>query len=94
MSVPEQIIILLALTAELFDGVALDQMTEAEHAVREAAAKIPDEVTARFDVADKLSDDDRATIMQIARQALFGFLPKTAQPKTGFGPKVSPRGLA
>ena len=32
MSVPAQIAVLLALTAELFDLVPLDQMTEAEHA--------------------------------------------------------------
>jgi F-type H+-transporting ATPase subunit alpha len=41
VSVPAQIAVLLALTAELFDKVPLDQMTDAEHAVREAAADIP-----------------------------------------------------
>jgi F-type H+-transporting ATPase subunit alpha len=76
MSVPEQITILLALTGELFDSVPLEKMAEAENAVREAAAKIPDEVVARFDVADKLSDDDQAAIIQIARQALVQFLPE------------------
>ena len=44
VSVPAQIAVLLALTAELFDGVALDQMTDAEHAVQKAAANIPAEV--------------------------------------------------
>ena len=44
VSVPEQIAVLLALTAELFDGVPIDQMTDAEHAVQEAAADIPAEV--------------------------------------------------
>jgi F-type H+-transporting ATPase subunit alpha len=39
VSVPAQIAVLLALTAELFDAVPLDQMTDAEHAVREAAAR-------------------------------------------------------
>ena len=38
VSVPAQIAILLALTAELFDPVPLEQMTDAEHALREAAA--------------------------------------------------------
>jgi F-type H+-transporting ATPase subunit alpha len=70
VSVPAQIAVLLALTAGLFDGVPLDRMIDAEKAVREAAADIPDGVTARFDSADKLSDEDRATIIQIARQAL------------------------
>ncbi|MDP1863565.1 MAG: alternate F1F0 ATPase, F1 subunit alpha [Thiobacillus sp.] len=82
VSVAAQIAVLLALTAELFDDVPLDQMTDAEHAVREAAAEIPDEVTARFDTADKLSDEDRAKVIQIARNALEGFLPEvTSKPK-------------
>jgi F-type H+-transporting ATPase subunit alpha len=34
VSVPAQIAVLLALTAELFDRVALDQMPDAEHAVQ------------------------------------------------------------
>lgn len=73
MSVPAQIAILLALTAELFDTVPIDQMTEAERAVQEAAANIPSEVCARFDTATKLTDEDRKTIVEIARKALARF---------------------
>ena len=76
MSVPAQIAVLLALTAELFDGVALEQMPDAEDAVRKAAANIPAEVCGRFESADKLSDEDRNTIIEIARQALAPFQPK------------------
>ena len=71
---------LLALTAELFDGVLLDQMTDAEDAVvQEAAANIPAAVRKRLDTAEKLSDEDRETIIQIARQALEEFQPKPKQ---------------
>ena len=73
---PAQIAILLALTAELFDRVPLHQMTEAEHALREAAEDLPAEVRERLDTAEKLSDEDRETIIQIARKALAGFQPK------------------
>jgi F-type H+/Na+-transporting ATPase subunit alpha len=73
VSVPGQITVLLALTAGLFDGVPIDQMTDAEHAVQEAAANAPSELAARFDTADTLSDEDRATIVQIARNALMRF---------------------
>ncbi len=76
VSVPAQITVLLALTAELFDGIAFDHMTEAEHAVQKAAANIPPEVSARFASADKLSDGDRKTVIEIARQALAPFQPK------------------
>src|SRR5664280_2869750 len=74
--VPAQIAVLLALTSELFDSVPLDQMTNAEHAVHEAAASIPAEVCARFESADKLSDEDRKAIIEIARKALAPFQPK------------------
>ncbi len=76
VSVPAQIAILLALTADLFDPVPLDKMTEAQKTVRAAAANIPPEVGARFETADKLSDEDRKTVIEIARQALAPFQPK------------------
>ena len=77
--VPAQIAVLLALTSELFDNVPLDRMTEAERALREAAADIPAEVCDRLDIADKLSDEDRETIIDIARKALAPFQPKLEQ---------------
>ncbi len=86
VSVPAQIAILLALTANLFDPVPLDRMTDAVHAVHEAAAKIPAEVCARFESADKLSDEDRETIVEIARKALEAFQPKP-KPKQHQEPK-------
>jgi F-type H+-transporting ATPase subunit alpha len=76
VSVPEQIAVLLALTAEIFEDVPLDRMTEAEQTVRKAAAEIPAEVSERLDSADKLSDEDRETIIEIARKALEEFSPE------------------
>ncbi|MDB6174206.1 MAG: synthase alpha subunit [Chthoniobacteraceae bacterium] len=73
VSVPEQLAVLLALTADLFDSVPLERMAEAERAVREAAAAIPAEVCARFETAEKLDEADRQTVLQIARQSLAGF---------------------
>ena len=75
--VPAQIAILQALTAGLFDTVPMDQMTEAEHAVHEAAASIPADVCARFDTVAKLDDHDRETIIEIARKSLARFQPKS-----------------
>jgi F-type H+/Na+-transporting ATPase subunit alpha len=70
VSMPEQIAILLALTEELFDDVALDRMPANELAVRRAAAEIPEEVTQRLVTADRLSGEDRKTIIEIARRAI------------------------
>jgi F-type H+-transporting ATPase subunit alpha len=76
VSMVEQIAVLLTLTAKLFDAIPLEQMTAAEHAVRAAAAAdIPAEIGTRFASADKLSDKDRAAILQLARQTLSQFTP-------------------
>ncbi|MFH1137711.1 MAG: alternate F1F0 ATPase, F1 subunit alpha [Pseudomonadota bacterium] len=106
VSSPAQIAVLLALTAALFDLVPLDQMTEAEHTVQEAAADIPPEVTERLDTAEKLSDEDRETIIQIARDSLARFQLKSLknqetkedkkpQTKSRLGPdlEAKPEGL-
>ena len=87
VSVPAQIAVLLALTADLFDSVPLDQMKDAEHALREAAADIPAEVSKRLDIAEKLSDEDRKTIIEIARKSLARFQPK---PESKPEPKPEP----
>ena len=73
VSMTEQIVVLLALSEQLFDAVPLEQMTAAEQAVRDAAADIPAEVRARFESAKKLSEEDRALIIQIASDALASF---------------------
>jgi F-type H+/Na+-transporting ATPase subunit alpha len=75
VSVPAQIAVLLALSAALFDPVPIEQMADAERAVHEAATNIPEEVRARFETADQLSDEDRKTIIEIAGQALARFQP-------------------
>jgi len=80
VAVPAQIAVLLALTDDLFDAVPLDQMQDAQHAVHEAAEKIPPEIRERFDTADKLSDEDRKTIIEIARQALAVFVSNSNSP--------------
>jgi F-type H+-transporting ATPase subunit alpha len=97
VSVPAQIAVLLALSAELFDSVPLDQMKVAEHALREAVTDIPAEVRARLETADKLSDEDRKTIIQIAGKSLARFQPKPeakAEPKPAAKPEPKPEAKA
>jgi F-type H+-transporting ATPase subunit alpha len=96
LAVPAQITVLLALTANLFDPVPLEQMAEAGHAVREAAANIPAEVSARFETAAKLNDEDKKAIIEIARQSLAPFQPKPdpkpeVKPETKADVKVEPK---
>ncbi|MFZ7127629.1 MAG: alternate F1F0 ATPase, F1 subunit alpha [Desulfobacterales bacterium] len=78
-SMPEQIAVLLALTANLFDDVPLDLMTDAEEALRTAAADIPPKVRERLETAEKLRDEDRETIVHIARKSLVRFQSKNGE---------------
>jgi len=73
VSMSAQIATLLALSTGLFDAVPIERMADAERALREAAAKTPTEVCARFDTTDELSEQDRATILRLAREALKPF---------------------
>jgi F-type H+/Na+-transporting ATPase subunit alpha len=73
VSVPAQIAILVALTADLFDQVPLELMAEAEYSLHKAAVDIPSDVCNRLTSEEKLSDEDRTTIIRIARQALVRF---------------------
>ena len=78
ISMPAQIAVLLALTAQLFDRVAPDRMVDAVGAVQKAAAALPAGLCARLESARKLGDEDRKAIMEIARRALGDFEPKPA----------------
>lgn len=74
--VPDQIVILVALNAKLFDNVPLDRMGEAESSLRKAVPNIPEDVIYRFKGDKELSDKDRETILDIARKALEPYQPK------------------
>lgn len=102
VSVPAQITVLLALDARLFDPIPMDQMQGAERAVQEAAAQLPTEVRARFETAPTLDDEDRKTIIELARQALARFQPEpesqpqsepesSGEPKSGSPREASPK---
>ena len=90
-SVPEQITVLVALTAKLFDDVPLARMTDAERAVRATAANLPAEIAARFETAEKLSDEDRQAIVALAHQTLATFQPQQdANPASAPSAKEKP----
>ena len=80
ISVPAQVGVLLALTAGLFDAVPMDQMAGAKQAVQEAAANTPAEVCGRLESAATWSDEDRQTMVEIARLALVRIQPEPTEP--------------
>jgi len=73
VSVQAQVMVLLTLTEKLFDDIPLDQMKLAEESIGEAALNISAEVCARFATANKLSQDDRSLMLDLAKQALSKF---------------------
>ena len=73
VSVPEQIVVLLALISGLFDEVPQDSMRAAELALRKTAAELPDDVRARFFSQEKLGDSDRRIILQVSETVLAPF---------------------
>jgi F-type H+-transporting ATPase subunit alpha len=70
VSMVEQIIVLLALTAGLIDPLPLDKVNDAERALQKATTDIPADVVGRLTSADKFSDGDRKSILEIAQRAL------------------------
>ena len=81
-SVPEQIVILVALTGGFLDSVPIDKVRDAEQALRKAVADIPAEIRKRFSSNDKLSDEDRKAILQVVGKAIAPFQPEPApEPK-------------
>ena len=76
LPIAQQISVLLALADGLFDQIPLGKMGEAERAVCDAAARIPADVSARFESAEELADADRNQIVELATQALAHFQPK------------------
>jgi len=76
MSVPEQIVVLLALTAELFDTVPIIKMQEAELALRKINAELPADIGKRLFSDKELDDSDREAILKIAKNTVMPFQEK------------------
>lgn len=76
MSVPEQIVVLLALTGGLFDIIPINKMKEAELALQKMNTELPDDVVKRLFSDKELSSPDRESILSIAGNILVPFQEK------------------
>jgi F-type H+-transporting ATPase subunit alpha len=81
VSVAEQIAVLLALTAGLFDPVPLQRMPEAEQVVRGITSQLPPALSDQLEQADMPGVADVQAVVALARKALVRFN-KGAQPET------------
>lgn len=73
-SVPEQIIILLALSFGLLDSIPLEKIKETEKILKKAAAAIPDEWTEKLFSENILSNKDKEFLLRKSRELLEPFL--------------------
>ncbi|MGZ4987592.1 MAG: alternate F1F0 ATPase, F1 subunit alpha [Limisphaerales bacterium] len=69
-SVPEQMLVLLALTAGLLDDIAIDRIAAAEQALREAARQLPAAVREQLMSKSALGAEQRQTVLSVAETAL------------------------
>ena len=77
---PEQLAVLVALAAGLFDRIPLEKVADAENALRGATAGIPADIVARFTSADKFTTADRRNTLELAAKALGPFQTAEAKP--------------
>jgi F-type H+/Na+-transporting ATPase subunit alpha len=70
VTVPEQILLLLALTSGFFDQVPLERMAEAERAVCSASIEIPNEVLRRVLAGDNLRPEDHELLLRIGKDRI------------------------
>jgi F-type H+-transporting ATPase subunit alpha len=70
VTVMEQIALLIALTAGLFDSVPMDHMEAAQQDVQRAASRIPLELQQRILCGQPLGAEDRKAILALGEEAL------------------------
>ena len=75
VSMVDQITVLLGLTTGLFDKIPIDKVIEAENALHQASANLPADLVKRLTSAEKLSDEDRKAILDLATRTLLPFQP-------------------
>jgi F-type H+-transporting ATPase subunit alpha len=79
LPVAAQITILLALSAGLFEQVTLKQMDKAQSSLQAAAADFPIELRCKLEAADKLNEDDKRQVLEIAQQQLKSYTQSDAK---------------
>jgi F-type H+-transporting ATPase subunit alpha len=88
--VPEQIVVLLALTNGFFDIIPIEKMHDAEAALLKSTAELPSELVKRLFTEKELSKGDSEAILTTARNTLDMYQDKSAPEKKPDTPKPEP----
>lgn len=70
MSVPEQMVVLLAITNGLLDNIPITDMPRIEAALRELANNLPQGIVKQFFADKPLSDNDRSAVLKMIGEVL------------------------
>ncbi len=76
IAVPQQIVVLLALTSGFFDTVPLNKMQEAEAALLKSTAEIPADIIKSLFTGKELSQANKDAILTLGRNTLDAFQEK------------------
>lgn len=70
VSVPEQLLVLMALIHGVFDAVPLNKITKAELLIKRKSSQLPDAVLRRIFASEPLNKEDEAIIVSMAKEAI------------------------
>ena len=70
MSVPEQIVTLLALTSGLFDNIPINKIQEAEASLLKACTELPSEILKEIFSDKELSKENKEVILKLSSYVL------------------------
>jgi F-type H+-transporting ATPase subunit alpha len=72
-SMPEQIMILMALNEKLFDDISLNKINEAQSALKKAVTLLPEELILKFSSDKKLTKEEKEQILKRSESVLHPF---------------------
>jgi F-type H+/Na+-transporting ATPase subunit alpha len=78
VSLSEQIVVLVALAAGLFDLIPIEKVAKAELVIRQAANTLSTDIVERFTTAHTLTDSDRQAVLAVGTRVLEPFQPANA----------------
>ena len=70
VSVPEQLLVLVALVNGVFDPVPLDEITKAETLIRQKSTQLSDDLLRRIFSSEPLNDNDETVLISLAKEAI------------------------
>src|SRR5690554_3023710 len=70
VSVPEQLLVLVALINGVFDMVPLNKVTKAETLIRQKSTQLSDDLLRRIFSSEPLNDNDETVLISLAKEAI------------------------